>query len=168
MRLRASAACLWPAHEILTELRFEPGTSSSLNQSPLPLCYEPSLDATRFLLPQQTLVQVGIYAMGRDPRFFTRPEQFNPDRWLSADSKHFRGLGFGFGPRQCLGRRIAELEMQLFLLHVSLALPSRDSTHPGYGKPTGRRFYGGNDRLSLHCLGTSKAVFDKAILCIGA
>ncbi|KAH0619880.1 hypothetical protein JD844_014260 [Phrynosoma platyrhinos] len=67
---------------------------------------------------KETLVQVGIYAMGRDPRFFTKPKQFNPERWLNHDSKHFRGLSFGFGPRQCLGRRIAELEMQLFLIHM--------------------------------------------------
>nr|XP_034959106.1 cholesterol side-chain cleavage enzyme, mitochondrial-like [Zootoca vivipara] len=76
-----------------------------------------------YCIPAKTLVQVGLYAMGRDPRFFTKPEQFNPHRWLQADSTYFRGLGFGFGPRQCLGRRIAELEMQLFLIHVSLAPP---------------------------------------------
>ncbi|KAJ7311248.1 hypothetical protein JRQ81_006862 [Phrynocephalus forsythii] len=71
-----------------------------------------------YFIPAKTLVQVGIYAMGQDPRFFTKPEQFNPERWLSPGSKHFRLLGFGFGPRQCLGRRIAELEMQLFLIHM--------------------------------------------------
>ncbi|XP_061450996.1 cholesterol side-chain cleavage enzyme, mitochondrial isoform X2 [Rhineura floridana] len=71
-----------------------------------------------YFIPAKTLVQIGIYAMGRDPRFFTKPEQFNPHRWLDEDSKYFRGLSFGFGPRQCLGRRIAELEMQLFLIHI--------------------------------------------------
>ncbi|XP_020659476.3 cholesterol side-chain cleavage enzyme, mitochondrial isoform X1 [Pogona vitticeps] len=71
-----------------------------------------------YLIPAKTLVQVGIYAMGHDPRYFTRPEQFSPERWLGHDSRHFRLLGFGFGPRQCLGRRIAELEMQLFLIHM--------------------------------------------------
>lgn len=58
--------------------------------------------------------------MGRDPEVFPKPEQFSPERWLLPGSKHFKGLSFGFGPRQCLGRRIAELEMQLFLMHVSL------------------------------------------------
>ncbi|NXI17919.1 CP11A protein, partial [Irena cyanogastra] len=66
----------------------------------------------------QTLVQVGLYAMGRDPAVFPRPERFLPQRWLGPGPRPFRGLGFGFGPRQCLGRRIAELEMQLFLMHV--------------------------------------------------
>ncbi|XP_066492272.1 cholesterol side-chain cleavage enzyme, mitochondrial [Tiliqua scincoides] len=71
-----------------------------------------------YFIPAKTLVQVGIYAMGRDPKYFVRPEQFNPERWLNDDPTHFRGLGFGFGPRQCLGRRIAELEMALFLIHI--------------------------------------------------
>ncbi|XP_062440030.1 cholesterol side-chain cleavage enzyme, mitochondrial [Rhea pennata] len=71
-----------------------------------------------YCIPPKTLVQVGLYAMGRDPKVFPKPEQFNPERWLATGSKYFKGLGFGFGPRQCLGRRIAELEMQLFLIHM--------------------------------------------------
>ncbi|CAN8187941.1 unnamed protein product [Coccothraustes coccothraustes] len=71
-----------------------------------------------YRIPPGTLVQVGLYAMGRDPAVFPRPERFRPQRWLEAGPKPFLGLGFGFGPRQCLGRRIAELEMQLFLMHV--------------------------------------------------
>ena len=56
--------------------------------------------------------------MGRDPSVFPRPEQYQPSRWLRTENNYFRSLGFGFGPRQCLGRRIAETEMQLFLIHV--------------------------------------------------
>lgn len=57
--------------------------------------------------------------MGRDPKVFFRPEQYQPSRWLRKETHYFRSLGFGFGPRQCLGRRIAETEMQIFLIHVS-------------------------------------------------
>ncbi|NXI65576.1 CP11A protein, partial [Anseranas semipalmata] len=71
-----------------------------------------------YRIPPRTLVQVGLYSMGRDPEVFPKPEQFMPERWLVPGSKHFKGLSFGFGPRQCLGRRIAELEMQLFLMHI--------------------------------------------------
>uniref|UniRef100_A0A667Y9F1 Cholesterol side-chain cleavage enzyme, mitochondrial n=1 Tax=Myripristis murdjan TaxID=586833 RepID=A0A667Y9F1_9TELE len=69
-------------------------------------------------IPSGTLVQLGLYAMGRDPKVFFRPEQYQPSRWLRTESHYFRSLGFGFGPRQCLGRRIAETEMQLFLIHM--------------------------------------------------
>ena len=61
--------------------------------------------------------------MGQDPTFFLNPSKFDPARWLVQimDLFHFRNLGFGWGIRQCVGRRIAELEMTLFLIHVSLA-----------------------------------------------
>ncbi|KAJ8344482.1 hypothetical protein SKAU_G00318110 [Synaphobranchus kaupii] len=69
-------------------------------------------------IPSGTLVQLGLYAMGRDHRIFQHAEQYLPSRWLQGYPRYFRSLGFGFGPRQCLGRRIAETEMQLFLVHM--------------------------------------------------
>uniref|UniRef100_A0A669BEA5 Cholesterol side-chain cleavage enzyme, mitochondrial n=1 Tax=Oreochromis niloticus TaxID=8128 RepID=A0A669BEA5_ORENI len=72
----------------------------------------------KYHIPAGTLVQLGLYAMGRDPKVFFRPEQYQPSRWLRTETHYFRSLGFGFGPRQCLGRRIAEAEMQLFLIHI--------------------------------------------------
>uniref|UniRef100_F6YU95 Cholesterol side-chain cleavage enzyme, mitochondrial n=1 Tax=Ornithorhynchus anatinus TaxID=9258 RepID=F6YU95_ORNAN len=71
-----------------------------------------------FTIPPKTLVHVAIYAMGRDPNFFSNPSKFDPSRWLHKDSTYFRGLSFGSGVRQCLGRRIAETEMVLFLIHM--------------------------------------------------
>lgn len=70
------------------------------------------------------LVQVASYAMGREPSFFPNPNKYDPTRWLekSKNATHFRYLGFGWGVRQCLGRRIAELEMTIFLIHVSRVL----------------------------------------------
>lgn len=62
--------------------------------------------------------------MGRDPTLFPNPNKFDPTRWLEKrqNNTHFRDLGFGWGVRQCLGRRIAELEMTMFLINVSRAL----------------------------------------------
>ncbi|KFV19295.1 hypothetical protein N340_06867, partial [Tauraco erythrolophus] len=37
-----------------------------------------------YRIPPKTLVQVGLYAMGRDAEVFPKPEQFNPQRWLAA------------------------------------------------------------------------------------
>ncbi|XP_049579751.1 cholesterol side-chain cleavage enzyme, mitochondrial [Syngnathus scovelli] len=72
----------------------------------------------KYHIPAGTLVQLGLYAMGRDPKVFHRPEQYQPSRWLRSESQYFRSLSFGFGPRQCIGRRIAETEMQIFLIHM--------------------------------------------------
>ncbi|XP_053450462.1 cholesterol side-chain cleavage enzyme, mitochondrial [Nycticebus coucang] len=73
-----------------------------------------------YMIPAKTLVQVSNYALGREPKFFHNPENFDPTRWLSKDKNitHFRNLGFGWGVRQCLGRRIAEVEMTTFLIHM--------------------------------------------------
>ena len=60
---------------------------------------------------------------------FEDPRRFNPGRWGSSSREEgrkgdgaggFRSLAFGFGARQCVGRRIAENEMQLLLMHVSV------------------------------------------------
>ncbi|XP_006153441.1 cholesterol side-chain cleavage enzyme, mitochondrial [Tupaia chinensis] len=61
-----------------------------------------------YVIPAKTLVQVSNYAMGREPSIFFNPRNFDPTRWLSKDknSIHFQSLGFGWGLRQCLGRRI--------------------------------------------------------------
>ncbi|XP_078388340.1 cholesterol side-chain cleavage enzyme, mitochondrial-like [Cetorhinus maximus] len=71
-----------------------------------------------YRIPVGTLVQVGLYAMGRNSEIFFKPERYNPERWLNHESNYFKNLGFGFGPRQCIGRRIAEAEMLLFLIHM--------------------------------------------------
>ncbi|NXS36654.1 CP11A protein, partial [Pomatostomus ruficeps] len=36
----------------------------------------------RYRIPPKTLVQVALYAMGRDPAVFPGPEQFHPQHWL--------------------------------------------------------------------------------------
>ncbi|XP_026083710.1 cytochrome P450 11B, mitochondrial [Carassius auratus] len=68
-------------------------------------------------VPAGTLVQVCLYPLGRSPEVFEGPERFEPSRW-AASGEGFRSLAFGFGSRQCVGRRIAENEMQLLLLHI--------------------------------------------------
>uniref|UniRef100_A0A8C8RIL5 steroid 11beta-monooxygenase n=1 Tax=Pelusios castaneus TaxID=367368 RepID=A0A8C8RIL5_9SAUR len=71
-----------------------------------------------YCVPAGTLCQVGLYAMGRSPQVFTNPERYDPGRWLSQEDNSFKALAFGFGARQCIGRRLAETEMMLFLMHV--------------------------------------------------
>lgn len=76
----------------------------------------------------QTMVQACLYPLGRSAEVFEDPRRFEPGRWgksreegqRGAGFQGFRSLAFGFGARQCVGRRIAENEMQLLLMHVGV------------------------------------------------
>ncbi|XP_048576536.1 sterol 26-hydroxylase, mitochondrial [Nematostella vectensis] len=77
-----------------------------------------------YLIPQGTMVRIPLYVMGRDPEIFDDPLTFSPERWMRGDDTHpdyhaYAMLPFGHGTRMCLGRRVAELEMQLLLSRVS-------------------------------------------------
>ena len=55
--------------------------------------------------------------------YFTDPAAFKPERWLRKDRARdeihpFLHLPFGFGPRMCLGRRFAEMEMYVLLIKI--------------------------------------------------
>ncbi|XP_024428096.1 cytochrome P450 11B1, mitochondrial-like isoform X1 [Desmodus rotundus] len=70
-------------------------------------------------IPAGTLVLVQLYSLGRNPSVFPRPELYDPQRWLKrGSSTRLPHLAFGFGARQCLGRRVAETESLLLLHHV--------------------------------------------------
>jgi cytochrome P450 len=59
--------------------------------------------------------------------YVTDHKHFKPERWMkqSSDYMHpFASLPYGHGPRMCLGRRFADLEMQVFLAKVHMSLIS--------------------------------------------
>uniref|UniRef100_A0A8D3AWV9 steroid 11beta-monooxygenase n=1 Tax=Scophthalmus maximus TaxID=52904 RepID=A0A8D3AWV9_SCOMX len=79
-------------------------------------------------VPAGTMVQVCLYPLGRSTEVFENPQRFDPTRWSRSreegqrgEGSAFRSLAFGFGARQCVGKRIAENEMQLFLMHILLS-----------------------------------------------
>ncbi|XP_017130578.1 probable cytochrome P450 28c1 [Drosophila elegans] len=55
-------------------------------------------------------VMVPIYALHNDPNFYPEPDVFRPERFLDGGLKSFKQqgvfLGFGNGPRQCVGMRL--------------------------------------------------------------
>ncbi|OAP60324.1 hypothetical protein AYL99_05326 [Fonsecaea erecta] len=86
---------------------------------PLPRLSPPGgLDIGDTHIPHGTVVNVMQCQVHKDGRIFHDPESFMPERWLDGDrgkelDKYF--LGFSTGPRSCIGKNIALLEMKLLL-----------------------------------------------------
>ncbi|PCC69631.1 Cytochrome P450 [Nannocystis exedens] len=58
------------------------------------------------------------WAAHRDPRYFPRPDSFEPERWdadLARRIPRFAYFPFGGGPRLCIGNNFAMLELVLVL-----------------------------------------------------
>ncbi|XP_051627568.1 25-hydroxyvitamin D-1 alpha hydroxylase, mitochondrial [Manacus candei] len=110
-----------------------------------------------YLVPRQTLITLCHYATSRDSRFFPAPDTFRPERWLRhrdpgdgfgdtpgdpsdtpgaapGPGHPFASLPFGLGPRSCVGRRLAELQLHMALAQILLQFEVRPE--PGGGRVT--------------------------------
>jgi cytochrome P450 len=73
-------------------------------------------------MPRGTTVFISAWVMHRDPRFFTDPDAFQPERWMDGLADRvspFVYLPFGGGPRRCIGHRFAMLEAVLLLATIA-------------------------------------------------
>ncbi len=72
-----------------------------------------------YLLPVGTRVFYSAAATHLLPAIWTRPAEFDPDRFAPPREEHksvpYALVGFGGGPRICIGRSVARLELALFI-----------------------------------------------------
>ena len=70
---------------------------------------------TNIKVAKGELVQIAAPAIMKDEKYFHNPEQFNPENF-SEEAVHERGpypyMGFGLGPRNCVGKRFALLSVK--------------------------------------------------------
>ena len=69
-----------------------------------------------------TTLFVFPWVLHRDPRFFPDPLRFDPDRWTDAFERalpRHAYLPFGSGPRMCIGREFARMELALIVAAVA-------------------------------------------------
>ena len=92
--------------------------------TPLPLNCK-TTDPLINRLPQVHVV-FQHYVISNTERYFPRSSSFLPERWIGSGTleapapRHaFASLPFGYGRRMCLGRRFADLEIQVLLAKVS-------------------------------------------------
>ncbi len=66
-------------------------------------------------IPAWSSINVCTYVTHRDPRYFSDPDTFLPQRWSSKAARSFTYFPFGGGVRQCIGEGFAFLEAILIL-----------------------------------------------------
>lgn len=69
-----------------------------------------------------TTLFVFPWVLHRDPRFFPDPLRFDPDRWSDDFERSLPRcayLPFGSGPRMCIGREFARMELALIVAAIA-------------------------------------------------
>ncbi|GFR83836.1 cytochrome P450 [Elysia marginata] len=72
-------------------------------------------------VPAGTGVLIPVANLGRDPEFFPDPHVFRPERFLEKSKENaspLTFLPFGYGPRACIGLRVAMMEAKIALVHI--------------------------------------------------
>jgi cytochrome P450 len=82
--------------------------------------------------PQTDVTMMHMF-LSKKEEHFPQPDKFIPERWLkgsngelpeSKKAHPFVFMPFGYGPRMCLGRRFAELELETLTAKVKECSPN--------------------------------------------
>ena len=79
-----------------------------------------------YVIPEGALILFNVWAVGRDPKYWDRPSEFRPERFLESvegeqpgpidlRGQHFQLLPFGSGRRMCPGVNLATQGMATLL-----------------------------------------------------
>ncbi|KAJ4145123.1 hypothetical protein LMH87_003982 [Akanthomyces muscarius] len=72
-----------------------------------------------YFIPENALVENDMWALHHNPKYFTRPDDFVPERWLGdkafKDDRLDSVKPFSIGPRNCIGMNLAYSEMRMIL-----------------------------------------------------
>lgn len=130
--------------ETINELRYlEAVINETLRHSPtLPrLIREAAKDNTihfngqNIFVPKGTDILMSVYCIHRNEEYFENASEFRPERFLKTSTLRHNAnafLPFGLGSRNCVGIRLAMLEVKLCLLHLirRFTMEMADTTEP--------------------------------------
>jgi cytochrome P450 len=75
-----------------------------------------------YTIPAGSSILMSQYVMHHDPKYYEKPEEFNPDRWTDDFKTHlprFSYFPFGGGMRGCIGEPFAWMEGVLIIATVA-------------------------------------------------
>lgn len=84
-------------------------------------------------IPKGMDVIVDAVYLQNHPQYFREPEKFMPERFVTGDYEQAALMPFGRGPRFCIGRKFAEMEMKVTLTRILskyIVLPSEKVKYP--------------------------------------
>ena len=70
-------------------------------------------------VPADSLIMCSQWATHRDPRYFEKPDTFDPDRWMEPTHPTYAYFPFGAGPRSCIGKGFTMLEAPIIAATVA-------------------------------------------------
>jgi len=74
----------------------------------------------KYTIPKNAWVFLESWAIHRDKTHWGEDaEEFNPERWFEDKKRHaFAWIPFAAGARNCIGQRLAMLEIKIVLIHI--------------------------------------------------
>lgn len=75
-------------------------------------------DGESITLKPGDAVWFSSYALHRDPKYYSQPNKFDPDRFLNSNVNNSVYIPFGVGPRVCIGNRFALLQLKIMLFYL--------------------------------------------------
>ncbi|XP_058837428.1 probable cytochrome P450 9f2 [Topomyia yanbarensis] len=75
----------------------------------------------RFVIEKERTIWIPTIAIHRDPKYYPNPEKFDPERFSEENRSKINAeayLPFGVGPRNCIGSRLALMEVKLIIYYL--------------------------------------------------
>jgi cytochrome P450 len=102
------------------------------------------------VIPAEANVFVPTWTIHHNPEYFPKPFTYRPERWIVNDGEEGKDLGvskaevqkaqkafcaFSLGPRGCLGKNMAYIEMMLAIARVLFMFDIKSAGTLGEGTP---------------------------------
>jgi cytochrome P450 len=123
-----------------------------------------------YRIPRGATIFISPYAMHRNPKLWTDPEKFQPERFLDESGRRITPdmyLPFGVGPRTCIGNSLTEVIMRITIALImqrfkfepvpghSVRIKAASSLSPYGGLPLVLRKRGSDSGMSRGSRATS-------------
>lgn len=138
--------CVFLRACIEESMRLSPSAASALWRE----VTDAGADVDGEFVPPGVDVGTCIYSIHHNPAYYPQPFNFRPERWIPKEAELIQSdvdlarsafNPFSIGPRSCIGKGLAYVELHLVLSHVlwtfDLHRPSGELSQIGEGKPDG-------------------------------